>query len=102
MRFNLGKILANDLAIDLGTANTLVYVKGRDVVLNEPTRKHLEDIKEKFSGPEYTDLLLSLAQAMSDKVASPDEVLKIWQSVLKHKKIYHKITYPTMDQHKST
>lgn len=29
--------LARDLAIDLGTANTLVYSKGRDIVLNEPT-----------------------------------------------------------------
>jgi rod shape-determining protein MreB len=28
---------ANDLAIDLGTANTLVYVKGEGVVLNEPS-----------------------------------------------------------------
>lgn len=28
---------SNDLAIDLGTANTLVYVKGKDVVLNEPS-----------------------------------------------------------------
>ncbi len=73
-----------------------------DVFLDEPTRKHLEDIKGKFSGPEYTDLLLSLAQAMSDKAAAPDEVLKIWQSVLKHKKIYHKVTYPNVDQHKST
>lgn len=73
-----------------------------DVFLDEPARKHLEDIKEKFSGPEYTDLLLSLAQAMSDKAASPDKVLKIWQSVLKHKNIFHKITYPNMDQHKST
>jgi rod shape-determining protein MreB len=29
--------VARDLAIDLGTANTLVYAKGRGVVLNEPT-----------------------------------------------------------------
>ena len=28
---------SSDLAIDLGTANTLVYVKGRGVVLNEPS-----------------------------------------------------------------
>lgn len=28
---------SNDLAIDLGTANTLVYVKGEGVVLNEPS-----------------------------------------------------------------
>ncbi|MBW2064041.1 MAG: rod shape-determining protein [Deltaproteobacteria bacterium] len=28
---------SHDLAIDLGTANTLVYVKGRGIVLNEPS-----------------------------------------------------------------
>ena len=32
----LGKF-SNDLAIDLGTANTLVYMKGRGIVLNEPS-----------------------------------------------------------------
>lgn len=32
----LGKI-SNDLAIDLGTANTLVYAKGRGVILSEPS-----------------------------------------------------------------
>ena len=34
---NLLGILSADMAIDLGTANTLVYVKGRGVVLNEPS-----------------------------------------------------------------
>ena len=29
--------LGRDIAIDLGTANTLVYVKGEGVVLNEPS-----------------------------------------------------------------
>ena len=29
--------LARDLAIDLGTANTLVYPRGRGIVLTEPT-----------------------------------------------------------------
>ncbi|HND85476.1 MAG TPA: rod shape-determining protein, partial [Pseudobdellovibrionaceae bacterium] len=28
---------ANDIAIDLGTANTLVYVRGRGVILDEPS-----------------------------------------------------------------
>ncbi|MCJ7664737.1 MAG: rod shape-determining protein, partial [Desulfobacterales bacterium] len=28
---------STDLAIDLGTANTLVYVKGKGVVSNEPS-----------------------------------------------------------------
>ncbi|QLC23843.1 rod shape-determining protein [Parasphingopyxis algicola] len=31
------KIMSHDMAIDLGTANTVVYVRGRGVVLNEPS-----------------------------------------------------------------
>ena len=30
-------IFSNDLSIDLGTANTLIYVRGQGVVLNEPS-----------------------------------------------------------------
>src|SRR6201990_732289 len=30
-------MMSSDMAIDLGTANTLVYVKGRGIVLNEPS-----------------------------------------------------------------
>src|SRR3989339_638231 len=30
-------MFSNDLAIDLGTANTLVYVKGKGVVIDEPS-----------------------------------------------------------------
>ena len=46
-------LLSADIAIDLGTANTLVYVKGRGVVLNEPSvvaykvekgRKHVQAV----------------------------------------------------------
>ena len=33
----LFSIFSKDMAIDLGTANTLVYVKGEGVVLNEPS-----------------------------------------------------------------
>jgi len=28
---------SNDLAVDLGTANTLIYVRGKGIVLNEPS-----------------------------------------------------------------
>lgn len=38
--FGLGKLfglMSEDMAIDLGTANTLVYAKGRGVVLSEPS-----------------------------------------------------------------
>jgi rod shape-determining protein MreB len=34
---NLLRMLSSDMAMDLGTANTLVYVKGRGIVLNEPS-----------------------------------------------------------------
>src|SRR5439155_4065262 len=34
---NLMGILSTDVAMDLGTANTLVFVKGRGIVLNEPS-----------------------------------------------------------------
>ena len=33
----LGGIFTSDIAIDLGTANTLVYVKGKGIVLSEPS-----------------------------------------------------------------
>ena len=33
----LRSYFSNDLAIDLGTANTLIYVRGKGIVLNEPS-----------------------------------------------------------------
>jgi rod shape-determining protein MreB len=33
----LANYFSNDIAIDLGTANTLVYIKGNGIVLNEPS-----------------------------------------------------------------
>ncbi|MGY4800226.1 rod shape-determining protein [Teichococcus aerofrigidensis] len=37
--------LSADMAIDLGTANTLVYVKGRGIVLNEPSVVAIAEIR---------------------------------------------------------
>ena len=38
MIFNrIAGLFSNDLAIDLGTSNTLVYMKGKGIVLNEPS-----------------------------------------------------------------
>src|SRR6186713_2257705 len=34
---NLRGYFSNDLSIDLGTANTLIYVRGKGIVLNEPS-----------------------------------------------------------------
>ncbi|MGH8772810.1 MAG: rod shape-determining protein, partial [Burkholderiales bacterium] len=33
----LNSYLSNDLAIDLGTANTLIWMRGKGIVLNEPS-----------------------------------------------------------------
>ena len=38
-------MLSADMAIDLGTANTLVYVKGRGIVLNEPSVVAITTVK---------------------------------------------------------
>ncbi len=40
-------MLSADMAIDLGTANTLVYVKGRGIVLNEPSVVVIAEVKGK-------------------------------------------------------
>ncbi len=34
---NFYKLISNDIGIDLGTANTLVYLKGHGIVINEPS-----------------------------------------------------------------
>ncbi|MCH9050942.1 MAG: rod shape-determining protein [Proteobacteria bacterium] len=38
-------MLSADMAIDLGTANTLVYVKGRGIVLNEPSVVAIAEVR---------------------------------------------------------
>src|SRR5258708_33924293 len=38
------KFMSPDMAIDLGTANTVVYLRGRGVVLNEPSVVAVETI----------------------------------------------------------
>ena len=48
---NLLGLLSADMAIDLGTANTLVYVKGRGIVLNEPSVVAIANVKGTQAGP---------------------------------------------------
>ena len=47
MLSNLFGFLSADMAIDLGTANTLVYVKGKGIVLNEPSVVAITESKGK-------------------------------------------------------
>jgi len=59
----LFSLFSNDLAIDLGTANTLVYVKGSGIVINEPSvvavHKHPRTGKDEVLavGQEAKDML---------------------------------------------
>jgi actin-like ATPase involved in cell morphogenesis len=41
---------ASEIAVDLGTANTLVYVKGEGIVLNEPSVVAIEKATGKIKG----------------------------------------------------
>ena len=46
---SLFSFFSNELAIDLGTANTLVYAKGRGIVVNEPSIVALDRTSKKVS-----------------------------------------------------
>ncbi|MGH9339192.1 MAG: rod shape-determining protein [Acidobacteriota bacterium] len=50
---------SNDLAIDLGTANTLVYARGRGVIVNEPSIVAINKLTNKVEavGHEAKDML---------------------------------------------
>ncbi len=54
-------LFSSDMAIDLGTANTLVYVKGRGIILNEPSvvAYHVKDgVKKVLAVGEDAKLML--------------------------------------------
>ena len=87
----LFSIFAKDMAIDLGTANTLVYVKGEGVVLNEPSvvAKIEEDGKTKVMavGNEAKQMLgrtpgkIEAIRPMKDGVIADFEVA---EQMIKH------------------
>ena len=55
--------LADDLAVDLGTANTLVYVRGQGIVLNEPSIVAMKDGAVLAAGHEAKAMLGPRARA---------------------------------------
>lgn len=56
---NLYNYFSSDLAIDLGTANTLVYIRGRGIVLREPSIVVVDDRNGRVQavGSEAKDML---------------------------------------------
>jgi rod shape-determining protein MreB and related proteins len=63
---------SNDLAVDLGTANTLVYVKGKGIVANEPS---VVAVQEEHRGPRR---ILAVGKEAKDMVGrTPGSILAI-------------------------
>ena len=56
---SLKKLITDSMAIDLGTANTIIAVKGRGVVLDEPSMVAVNDITEEIVafGQEAADMI---------------------------------------------
>ncbi|MEJ2543706.1 MAG: rod shape-determining protein [Calditrichaceae bacterium] len=48
MALSFLNFLSSDIGIDLGTANTLIYVKGRGIVVNQPSIIALEDNSDRI------------------------------------------------------
>ena len=64
----------NDLAIDLGTANTLIYAKGRGVVLDEPSVVAIQNVQGP-GGPQSRKTVLAVGtEAKSMLGRSPQSI----------------------------
>jgi rod shape-determining protein MreB len=59
----LAGMLSNDLAIDLGTANTLVYARGRNIICSEPSVVAVSE-----SGPGRTRRILAVGSEAKEMV----------------------------------
>jgi rod shape-determining protein MreB len=68
----LAGLFSNDLAIDLGTANTLVYVKGQGIVINEPS---VVAINKNLTGPKRILAVGKEAKEMLGR--TPGEIVAI-------------------------
>ncbi|RJP80319.1 MAG: rod shape-determining protein [Candidatus Zixiibacteriota bacterium] len=85
MPFSFLRVFSADIAIDLGTANTLVYVKGKGIMVREPSivAMRLSDRKEVAIGHEARAMLgkthpdLQVIRPMKDGVIDDDEVAEV-------------------------
>ena len=69
---NFLKFPSHDMAIDLGTANTVVYVRGRGVVLNEPSVVAIETL----NGVKRVKAVGDDAKLMMDKTPDQNEAIR--------------------------
>lgn len=91
MLHKLFRMTSSDMAIDLGTANTLVYVKGRGIVLNEPSvvaMKNVHGRMEPFAFGNEAKLMLGRTPAKIEAIRPlKDGVIADFQSaeeMIKH------------------
>jgi rod shape-determining protein MreB len=85
MPFSLMGLFSNEIAIDLGTCNTLVYVKGKGILVREPSMVAIRksDRKVVAIGTEAREMLgkthsdLEVIRPMRDGVIDDDEVAEI-------------------------
>jgi rod shape-determining protein MreB len=84
----LWSLLSNDMAIDLGTANTLVYIKGKGIVLNEPSVVAIERGTDEViavgkeakamlgRAPDNIQVIRPLRDGVIEKVGVAEEMLR--------------------------
>ncbi|MBL7192199.1 rod shape-determining protein [bacterium] len=82
MSFSFSNFFSSDIAIDLGTANTLVYVKGKGILVREPSVVAVRTIDHKIMaiGFDAWEMLgkthreISVIRPMRDGVIDDDEI----------------------------
>ncbi|MBU1706762.1 rod shape-determining protein [bacterium] len=85
MSFSFWNWFSNDIAIDLGTCNTLVYVKGRGILVREPSMVAVRksDHKVIAIGAEAREMLgkthgdIEVIRPMRDGVIDDDEIAEM-------------------------
>jgi len=85
MPFPFSNWFGNDVAIDLGTCNTLVYVKGRGILVREPSMVAIKKSEHKVVaiGYEAREMLgkthpdIEVIRPMRDGVIDDDEVAEV-------------------------
>lgn len=93
MAFKFLNLLSTDIGIDLGTANSLIYVHGKGVVVNEPSIIALEDESDKVVavGNEAREMLgrthkeIITIRPLKDGVIADFEATEILMRELIHK-----------------
>jgi len=88
----LTQIWSTDMAIDLGTANTLVYVKGQGIVLNEPSVVAIIDDKGKKSVLAVGDEAKTMLGRTPGNISAVIADFVVTEEMIKHfiKKVHKK------------